>query len=125
VLAATPCRGLSLFTLDAFARAYENRVRIEDVNLMKKTARLAGFLYLLASIIALPGLLYVPGKLFVRGDAAATANNLRASESLLRLGIASELFSSVVFIFLVFVLYRLFEGVSNKQAGLMATLVPP
>jgi hypothetical protein len=90
---------------------------------MKKTARLAGFLYLLASIIALPSLVYVPGKLFVRGDVAATANNLRASDALLRLGIASELFSSVVFIFLVFVLYRLFKAVSNKRAGLMATLI--
>ena len=90
---------------------------------MKKTARLAGFLYLLASIIALPSLVYVTGKLFVRGDAAATANNLRASDALLRLGIASELFSSVVFIFLVFVLYRLFKGVNNKQAGLMAILI--
>ena len=89
----------------------------------KKTARLAGFLYLLASITALPGLLYVPNKLFVRGDMAATANMLRASDPLLRLGIASELFSHVVFIFLALVLYRLFKAVSEKQAVLMATLI--
>jgi hypothetical protein len=54
---------------------------------------------------------------------AATANNLRAFDALLRLGIASELLSSVVFVFFVLVLYRLFETVSNKQAGLMVTLI--
>jgi hypothetical protein len=101
----------------------ETRSGADDANLMKKTARLAGFLYLLASIIALPALVYVPGKLFVRGDAVATANNLRASDGLLHVGIASELLSRVVFVFLVFVLYRLFKGVSNKQAALMATLL--
>ena len=42
---------------------------------------------------------------------------------MLRLGIASELVSHVVFIFLVLVLYRLFKAVSEKHAVLMATLI--
>jgi hypothetical protein len=37
------------------------------------------------------GLVYVPGKLIVYGNATATADKIRASGWLLRLGIASEL----------------------------------
>ena len=90
---------------------------------IKRTARLAGLLYMLMAIPAAFGLLYVPGRLIVHGDAAATAQNLLASESLFRLGIASELFSVVIFLLLALALYRLFEGVSRGQAALMAVLV--
>ena len=93
------------------------------MNLSKKTARQAGFLYLLASLTALPGLLYVPGKLFVRGDMTATANHLRASDGLLRLGVGSELCSHIIFIYLVVLLYRLFRPVNEGQASLMAILI--
>ena len=63
------------------------------MNSTKKQARLAGLLYLLASIIGPFCFIYVPGKLIVPGDATTTANHIRASETLLRLGIASELTS--------------------------------
>jgi hypothetical protein len=92
----------------------------EDVSSTKRQARTAGFLYLLLVGTAPPGLLYVPGKLIVSGDAAATANNLRASEGLLRLGIASELIHQVLVVFLVLALYRLFKPVS---AGLARQVV--
>lgn len=64
----------------------------------KKQARVAGILYLLGGITAHFSLIYVPRTLVVPGDATATANHVRASETLLRLGIASELFSTIVFI---------------------------
>jgi hypothetical protein len=54
----------------------------------RKQARVAGLLYVLIAATAPVGLIYVPGKLFVTGDATATADHLRASESLLRMGIA-------------------------------------
>jgi hypothetical protein len=38
-------------------------------------------------------LIYVPGKLIVDGNATATANNIAASETLFRLGIAAQLIS--------------------------------
>jgi hypothetical protein len=47
------------------------------MNSTKKQARVAGLLYLLASIPAPFGLIYVPGKLIVPGDAGATANHVR------------------------------------------------
>jgi len=93
------------------------------MNSTKKQARFAGLLYLLASIIGCFGLIYVPGKLIVRGDATATANHIRASETLFRLGIATELFGFTMFIFVVLALYRLFKGVNEKHALAMATLL--
>jgi Domain of unknown function (DUF4386) len=88
----------------------------------KKTARTAGLLYLLIAVTAPVGLVYVPGALLVAGDATATANRIRASAWLLRLGIASELFHQVIGIFLVLVLYRLFKAVDEHQATLLVIL---
>jgi uncharacterized protein DUF4386 len=92
------------------------------INEIRKNARVAGILYLLIGVIAPIGLLYVPGQLIVLGDAAATADRLRASEWLLRLGIASELFHQVIGIFLVLALYRLFKPVNEYLASLVVIL---
>ena len=75
----------------------------------KKQARIAGLLYGLVALTAPVGLIYVPGKLFVTGDATATADHIRASGLLLHLGIASELFHQTIEVFLVLVLYVLFK----------------
>src|SRR5215467_12338026 len=93
------------------------------MNTIKKQAHIAGILYLLASIAAVFAWVYVNGKIFVRDDATATDNNIRASETLLRLGIAGELIGSIIFIFVVLALYRLFKAVSEKQAMAMAILL--
>jgi hypothetical protein len=89
----------------------------------KRTARLAGLLYLVSSIPGVFALLYVPGKLVVRGDGAATADRLRASASLLRLGIGAELISTSLFIFVALVLYWLFQPVSARPALAMLVLI--
>jgi hypothetical protein len=79
-------------------------------------------LYVMLVVTAPVGLLYVPGKLFVRGNATATADNLRTAEWLLRLGIASELVHQLIFVFLVLALYRLLKPVDEHQAKLMVIL---
>jgi Domain of unknown function (DUF4386) len=89
------------------------------MNPTRKQARIAGLWYLLLGITAPIGLVYVPAKLIVSGNATATADHLRASESLLRIGIGSELFHQVIGIFLVLALYRLFKAVNQKHAVLM------
>ena len=89
------------------------------MNPTKKQARIAGLWYLLLVVTAPIGLVYVPGKIIVPGNAAATIENLRASTSLLRIGIASELFHQIIGIFLVLALYRLFKAVNEKNAVLM------
>jgi hypothetical protein len=88
----------------------------------KKTARLAGLLYLLASIPGAFALLYVPAKLVVPGAAAATADRLRAFGTLLRMGIGAELVGFSIFIFVALVLYRLFKPVSERNALAMMVL---
>jgi hypothetical protein len=93
------------------------------MNPIKKQAHIAGVLYVVASITAVFAWIYVNGKIFVRDDATATANNIRASETLLRLGIVSELIGSIIFIFVVLALYRLFRAVSEKHAMAMAILL--
>ncbi|MBV8209935.1 MAG: DUF4386 domain-containing protein [Burkholderiaceae bacterium] len=73
-------------------------------------------------VLGLVGLIYVPSKLFVPGDAAATVDHIRASPSLLRLGIASELVSQIALIGAVLVLYRLFKPVDESKARQLVVL---
>ena len=95
----------------------------DDMNSIKKQARFAAILYFLNALPAPFALLYVPSVLIVRGDATATANNVRDSETLLRLGMAGELFSSTVVIFAVLAFYSLFKAVSGKHARAMLVLM--
>jgi hypothetical protein len=88
----------------------------------RKQARIAGLLYALVAATGSIGLIYVPGKLFGSADATATADHIRASESLLRLGIASELFHQTIQVFLVLVLYSLFKTVNKPLARQLAIL---
>jgi hypothetical protein len=89
----------------------------------KKTARGAGLLYVLLGITGAFGIAIVPATLIVRGDATATAERIRSSEPLFRLGIASELIAATTFIFLGLALHRLFKAVNEGQASLMVILV--
>jgi len=93
------------------------------MNSIKKQARLTGLVYFLASIPAPLGLVYVPNKLIALNDATATANNIRASESLLRLGIATELWQAIMFIFVALALYHLFKAVNRAHALTMMILM--
>ena len=92
------------------------------MNSTKKTARIAGLLYLVNGVTGFFSIIYVPGKLIVSGNAAATANNILASERLFRLGIVSELICAAEFVFLLWVLYRLFAAVNKAHAALMVIL---
>src|SRR5690242_3853385 len=84
--------------------------------------RVAGFLYLLLVVFAPVRLIYIPSKLFVRGNAAATANNIAAHELLFRFGILSDLFCGTILILLLLALYRLLKGVNQNQAVQMVII---
>lgn len=88
----------------------------------RQEARIAGLLYLVMALIAPLGLMVVPTRLFVTGNASATADNIRESATLLRLGIASELVHQILFIYLVLALYRLFRPVSEELSRQMVIL---
>lgn len=87
-----------------------------------RAARTAGILYVLMAVTAPFALIYIPSKLVVPGDATATADRVRDSETLLRTGIGIELFHQAVAIFLVLALYRLFKAVNEKRAVLVVIL---
>ena len=85
----------------------------------RNPGRVAGFWYLLLVLAGPVRLIYIPSKLFVHGNATATASNIAAHEWLFRLGIVSDLFCAVILIFLTLALYRLFKGVDQNLAVLV------
>jgi len=85
-------------------------------------ARKAGLWYLAASLVGVAVLVVVPSRLIVAGDAAATAARIRTAETLWRLGIASNLTAAVMWVMVVFSLYKLFEHVDRHQARLLLIL---
>ena len=62
-----------------------------EMKSIQKTARIAGFLYLLLIPLGIFGILYVPSVLVAPGDIATTISNIMAHESLFRLSIVSAL----------------------------------
>ena len=90
---------------------------------LKKTARIAGLLYLLLVISGVFGIMYIPSQIIVPGDSVTTANNIISNELLFRTGVLNDIISNTIFLFLVLVLYRLFKQVNENQAKLMFVLV--
>jgi len=85
----------------------------------RNPGRVVGFWYLLLVLGGPLRLIYIPNKLFVHDNAAATAGNIAAHEWLFRFGMLSDLFGAVVLIFLVLAFYRLFKGVDQQLAVLL------
>jgi Domain of unknown function (DUF4386) len=88
-----------------------------------KAARIAGAIYLSMVFTAPFSLIYVPSKLIVRGNAAATAENILANETMFRLSIFGDLIGHVIFICLGIALYRLLSNVNKTWAMLMVAFV--
>src|SRR2546421_9533570 len=88
-----------------------------------KAARIAGAIYASMVVTGPFSLIYVPNKLIVRGDAAATAGNILAHETMFRLAILADLVGQVIFICLAVALYKLLSGINKTWAGLMVALV--
>lgn len=86
----------------------------------KKTARIAGVLYLIIIIAGIFAEFFVRSRLIVPGDAAATANKITASGSLFRIGIAADLVMIASDVALALVFYVLFKPVSNSLSLLAA-----
>ena len=82
-------------------------------------ARIVGVLWLIVIATGLTALV-IRSKLIVSGDAAATAKNILASESLFRLGFASDVVSFASYIGLTVILYQLLKPVSRSISRLAA-----
>jgi Domain of unknown function (DUF4386) len=83
-------------------------------------ARIAGVLFLISMVGGFFGEFYAPSRLIVSGDAAATAKNIIASNTLFRVGFASYLFEAVCDIALSLVMYVLLRPVQKHLALLAA-----
>jgi hypothetical protein len=79
----------------------------------KNTARLAGLLWLLATVAGGFGLSYIRSKVIVPEDAAATVANIMASEFSYRAAIVGTLLSQIFMFFLGLTLFQLFKDVSE------------
>ena len=93
------------------------------MNASKKTARLAGLLFVLAGVAGGFGLFYIRSYVIVPGDAAATVANIRASEFLYRAAILGTLFSQVFLFFFGLTLFQLFKDVNRVLATVFLTSV--
>ena len=87
---------------------------------LRKTARIAGIIYLILIIAGIFAQGYVRDRLIVPTDAAATASNLMAAEGLFRLSIAGDLLMILCDIILGVLFYLLLRPVSNILALLAA-----
>jgi hypothetical protein len=86
-------------------------------------ARIAGVLYLTVAVCSLFAELYVRSGVVVPGDAAATADNIRASATLFRLGFVVDLVQATCFLLTAMALYLLLRHVNRLVAAAMVTLV--
>lgn len=86
---------------------------------VQRYARIGGVLFLVSLVAGGFGEAYVPSKLIVAGDAAATWANIKNFDFLYRLGFAAFLIESLCDITLVVILYALLKPV-NKTLSLLA-----
>src|SRR5499427_725699 len=85
-------------------------------------ARVAGLVYIVASLVGAVRLIYIPRALIVSGNAAATAANIASNEWQFRLGIVSLLLGAALWLFVPLALYRLLKEVDQTLAVLMVIL---
>ena len=93
----------------------------QETNSLKQTAKLAGLFYLLQVLTIGFNLGYVRSTLIVAGDAAATAANITANESLFRMAMASNIVSQIFLFFFGLTIFKLFKSVNKTLATVFLT----
>jgi Domain of unknown function (DUF4386) len=89
----------------------------------KQLARIAGVFYLLVGIFGGFAEGFVDPKLYVAGNAAATAGNVVANSELVRMGVVAHLVDGVFFALTAMTLYLLLNHVQKNAARLMVLFV--
>jgi hypothetical protein len=89
----------------------------------KRLARFAGFLYLVVAVLGAFAYGFVVTRVYVPGDAAATAANVVANAGLVRAGVVADLIQATVFVFVAMALYLLLRHVHENRARAMVVLV--
>ena len=86
-----------------------------------KAAKIAGWAYLLIILTSILTMIFGPYKLTVKGDIAATINNIMANETLFRIGAVYDLLMFASVIILALALYVTLKPV-NKELAFLAML---
>jgi hypothetical protein len=92
------------------------------MNSIKKTARIAGFLYLTYIVMSIFASVIGRSRLIVLGDAATTARNIMASAWQFRIGFVVDLVAAVLFLLAAWALYVLLKPV-NEALSLLFLLL--
>lgn len=95
----------------------------EEFKTQKKTARIAGLLYLIVAIFGAFAFAYVLGTVYAPGDATATAAKVLANSGLVRIGVFADLLQATAFVFVGMTLYLLLRHVNKNAASAMVILV--
>ena len=93
------------------------------MNSPKGLARIAGVLYLLVGIFGGFAEGFVDPKMYVAGNAAATAGNVVANSGLVRIGVVAHLLDAIFFVLTAMALYILLQHVNKSVARAMLVLV--
>lgn len=92
-------------------------MEISKVN--TRNARISGVLFLLMILFGLAAEVLFRQKLFVVDDNAATANNILSNITICRLGITSDIFMTLFYLFTALALFRLLSQVNKELVKLM------
>jgi hypothetical protein len=93
------------------------------MNSPKRLARISGVLYLLVGVFGGFAEGFVDPKIYVAGNAGATAANVVANARLVRVGVVAHLLDGTFFVCLAMVLHALLEEVNKSVARAMLVLV--
>ncbi|MFZ1267120.1 MAG: DUF4386 domain-containing protein [Anaerolineae bacterium] len=96
--------------------------RRQEMNSVNKSARIAGFLYLIYMVVHILADVIGRSRLIVLGDAATTARNIAASAGQFRIGIMTDLVAAVLFLLTAWALYVLLKRVNENIALLFLLL---
>ena len=95
---------------------------------IKRTARIAGFLYLLQIPLGILGIVYVPKQLIVANNLSATISNILYNEFLFRLSIVSAILCALVTVATAYYIHKVLKSVDStisKAIVLFTVLVAP
>ena len=90
---------------------------------LRRIARLAGLIDLIWIGTGLFAMFYIPSRINTWGDIVTASESILSHELLFRIGILNGLVSTVLWVLLVLLFYRLFKSVSRFLVQLLVVLV--
>jgi hypothetical protein len=96
---------------------------MEIIDHPKRLARVTGAMYLIVAIFGALAIIFVRGKVYIPGDAAATAAKVIENSGLVRFGVIADLFQATLFVFVGIGFYLLLKHVHAGAALALLTLV--